>query len=374
MAAAGCLLAASQAHASPYSDFNIGISLRNSGNCDGAIPRLTAALQAPDLLANLRPIAFLVRGFCEAQLKHDEQAIADYGQAIALEPQRMEAYLERGFAYGRRKEFDAAAADFSMAVRLRPDLPDAYSGLIYLHIAQKKYDDLVADYDKLVALDQNLENAYYDRSEAHALKGDLDAALDDADAIVSLDRHETLGFIARGRVYSHQARFARAEGAFDDALRLEPGNVPALFGKGVAQWSQDNFDDAVATLEALAPLSPKDGYTTLWLAIAHASAHKSNDGLKAWSQTVDRKTWPGPLVGLFAGESSPDAVLQAAQASDEVSRDNNLCEAQFYVAEWHLLRSETAAALPYLHQAAQTCPGNNLERETTSAELKRLKA
>jgi lipoprotein NlpI len=359
--------------ASAYSDFNTGVALRESDLCERAVPFFSSAIAEPDLLADLRPVAFLARGQCYSQLKKADLALADFNQAIALRPDYYDAFLARGMEYARKDAYDNAVSDVGAAIRIRPDLPKGYNGMAYLHMREKKYDDVVADFTKLVSLDIDLPEAYYFRANAYIRKGDLDAAMDDADKLVSIDRKWTLGFVMRGRIYQHQGRFSRAVDAFDDALELQQTNIQALFGKGVAQWSDGDFAKADTTLTALAPYSPKDAYPLLWLDIARFSNGKPDADLAKEAQTIDLKAWPGPLVSLYLGQSTPEAASQAAQEGEATDRDGRVCEAHFYIAEWQLQHQAKDAALTLLNQAVQDCPRENVERDAATVELKRLK-
>ena len=50
---------------------------------------------------------------------HDK-AIADFTEAIRLNPKDAEAYYSRGGAYGEKGDYDKAIADFTEAIRLNP--------------------------------------------------------------------------------------------------------------------------------------------------------------------------------------------------------------------------------------------------------------
>jgi len=54
------------------------------------------------------------------------QAIADYSQAITLDPEHPAAYNNRGFIYYRTGDLDKAMIDFDQAIQLSPDEADAY--------------------------------------------------------------------------------------------------------------------------------------------------------------------------------------------------------------------------------------------------------
>ena len=53
-------------------------------------------------------------------MKEYDKAIADYTEAIRLEPAQPAAYFNRGNARLEKKEYDKAIADYTEAIRLEP--------------------------------------------------------------------------------------------------------------------------------------------------------------------------------------------------------------------------------------------------------------
>jgi tetratricopeptide (TPR) repeat protein len=49
-----------------------------------------------------------------------DQAIADYNQAIRLDPKDTKAYYNRGMAWEKKRSLQAALADFKMHSQLAP--------------------------------------------------------------------------------------------------------------------------------------------------------------------------------------------------------------------------------------------------------------
>ena len=54
------------------------------------------------------------------------KAIADYTEAIRLDPKYKQAYTNRGVSYAKKGEYDKAIADFTEAIRLNPTQPMSY--------------------------------------------------------------------------------------------------------------------------------------------------------------------------------------------------------------------------------------------------------
>ena len=61
-----------------------------------------------------------------------DKAIADYNEAIRLDPKDAAAYDNRGNAWQAKGEYDKAIADYNEAIRLDPKDADAYNGRAWL--------------------------------------------------------------------------------------------------------------------------------------------------------------------------------------------------------------------------------------------------
>ena len=56
-----------------------------------------------------------------------EQALADYTQALELDPEYAMAYNNRGLTYGKIGKYEQALADFNRALELEPEYATAYN-------------------------------------------------------------------------------------------------------------------------------------------------------------------------------------------------------------------------------------------------------
>ena len=74
----------------------------------------------------------LERGNAAMDQHDNDTAIAEYTDAIRLDPKSDAAYHNRGNAYADKGEYAKAIADFNQAIRLAPDDPDNYTNLSWL--------------------------------------------------------------------------------------------------------------------------------------------------------------------------------------------------------------------------------------------------
>ena len=99
--------------------------------------------------------AYDIRGEVYEKNRDYDKAIADYTEAIRLNPKHADAHYGRGTAYRRKGAYGEAIRDFTETVRLNPKHADAYygRGIAYRHAGE--YDKAIADYSEAIRLNPN---------------------------------------------------------------------------------------------------------------------------------------------------------------------------------------------------------------------------
>ncbi|GLR89448.1 tetratricopeptide repeat protein [Bradyrhizobium iriomotense] len=139
----------------------------------------------------------------------------------------------------------------------------------------------------------------------------------------------------------------------------------ALRSLGYAHFCQGDF--AAAALDLQETVDGTDAYPTLWLYLARARIGRQDAKRELEQRAAELKPeWPSPVVKLFLGQSTPEAMVAAADKPVE------RCEAQFYLGQWHLLRDARSNAIEALRNAVESCPKNLILYAGALAELKRL--
>jgi rhomboid protease GluP len=54
------------------------------------------------------------------------------------------------------------------------------------------------------------------------------------------------------------------------------------------------------------------------------------------------------------------------------NNDDERCEANFYIGEWHLISGVESKAIDFLRYAAENCPSQFIEYKGAVAEINRL--
>src|SRR5258705_5132973 len=93
---------------------------------EARISGCTTAIQSGRWSGNDLAPAFFNRGLAYSRKGDTDRAIADYSEAIRLNPKHAKSYLGRGSAYLRKADWDRAIADYTEAIRLDPKNAPAY--------------------------------------------------------------------------------------------------------------------------------------------------------------------------------------------------------------------------------------------------------
>ena len=81
------------------------------------------------------------------------KAIADYSEAIRLNPSDAIAYNSRGSAYRETRELDNSIADYNEAIRLDPKYTIAYNNRGKAYEQKGENDKAIADFTEAIRLD-----------------------------------------------------------------------------------------------------------------------------------------------------------------------------------------------------------------------------
>jgi len=96
--------------------YTTGVKLASQGKLEEAIAEYSEAIR---LEPRLVP-AYYIRGVTYAQLGQYERAVQDYDEAIRLNPQYAQAYYSRSAAYIKLGQMERATQDYREAIRLDP--------------------------------------------------------------------------------------------------------------------------------------------------------------------------------------------------------------------------------------------------------------
>jgi lipoprotein NlpI len=202
---------------------------------------------------------------------------------------------------------------------------------------------------------QNLAVSYYNRGNAYFKKGDLDRAIADYNEAIRLNPKDFDNFTNRGLVYMHKGDFDRAIADYNEAIRLDPKSSIAYRRRGLVNLYSGSLPQAWDDLNQSRALNRKDAYAALWLDIAN-NRNKLPSQLAGATTQLDMTMWPAPIVRLYLGQLTVEAVFAAADDPSAYTRNSRFCEANFYIGELELRGGAKDKAAHFFQLAALDCP------------------
>jgi tetratricopeptide (TPR) repeat protein len=241
---------------------------KEDGDTDQSARACTAIIQAKkETTANMAK-AYNYRGHVYF-LKDPKRALADFNEAIRLNPTNAWFFIRRANLYLGNvglNDYDRALADFTEVIQLRPDLGYNYRAGVYVrkgdydravadydqavrfkpkdtllleyradaYVGKKDFGGAIAAYDDLIKLDPTRAHSLQGRGHAYYEKGDYDRAISDYDQAIALAQTGLL-FYYLGQAYAEKGDLSRAVADYDRAVKIDPGFSAAIIARGNAQ-------------------------------------------------------------------------------------------------------------------------------------------
>jgi len=185
-------------------------------------------------------------------------ALEDFTQAIRLDPNNTWSYHGRGAAYVHRKrDANRGIDDLNIAIRLNPNNSHAYfdRGCAYLYL-REDYDRAIEDFTRSINIKDDFANVYTDRAEAYRFKKDYVRALEDINKSIQLDPNNIWSFIRRGSIYKDQKNYDRAMEDFNQAIRLDGNFADGYANRANTYREMKNYNRALEDFNKAIQLNP----------------------------------------------------------------------------------------------------------------------
>lgn len=339
-----------------------------------------------------------------------DHALAERNILIDMRGRRLEDYLERSALRRDFGDLDGAIGDLDAAIGTGAGSYDAFLNRGLLRRAKGDSDGALADFAKAISLKPEGDplksidpRAHVARGETLLAAGHADAAKAEFDDMIKRSPDSSPGYASRGMLALFVPGDAAAAATdLDTAVKksFENRDSARLFNEGFREAMQEEFHESAPEepwrpeVAPNVPFAPTIYYYVVWRHLAHQRA--GQDDSEAFSKDLDkfdfksltevasappertlqRVTWPAPVLALFAGKTTPDIVRRTAAAEPAPAvRRQQQCEADFFLAEYSLFnKNGELDAQKLLRAAVDECPQGAREKVFAKLELERLSA
>lgn len=167
-------------------------------------------------------------------------------------------------------------------------------------------------------------------------------------SMVRLQPTSARAYVRRGMARFKLGEIQGAIADFDYAEQLEPAIAPYLWQRGLAYYYAERYDDGIRQFERDLHVNAHDVEETLWryLCIAQSQGFdQARATLLPWGN--DSRPIMRPIYDLFAGQSTPEAVLKAGQQLDPRA----VFYAYLYLGLYAEAQHDPATARQFIHHA-----------------------
>jgi tetratricopeptide (TPR) repeat protein len=227
--------------------------------------------------------AYTLRGRIDERTGQYEKALTDYGIALALMPNEIEANFNRGVAAYRLKRFDLAKPDFKKVLSIKStetntiyfrstnnestdkiftaqssisDLVYNYLGLIETSL--KQYDSAIFYFNSAISINANADY-YAHRGLAYQAKGDHEKALLDFNHALQLEPGHAVSKNNLAALKKKEGNYADAEKLLMEAKSSNPKAPNHFSDIAMLQMENGRYKEAILNFDSAITNAPKDG-------------------------------------------------------------------------------------------------------------------
>jgi tetratricopeptide (TPR) repeat protein len=237
-------------------------SLRRRGAASAGRRDFASAIADFDQAIKLEPNDpenYYQRGMVRFQTREAALALSDFDQALQLKPDHAPALVERGTVRLARNDRTGANADFDAAIKAQPGDSAIALRVAQSFISTRHFEGAIERYDYWIATfpkDNHMALALNGRCWARAVTNQgLDKALADCNAALKVTSDSQL-LDSRGLVWLRRGETDKAIADFKASLELQPRSAMTLYGLGIAKVRKGKKAEGEHDMQAAAAITP----------------------------------------------------------------------------------------------------------------------
>jgi len=234
-------------------------------------------------------VVYVNRGFAYLSKGDYSRALADFNQAIQLQPNFTDAYFNRSVVYLLQQDYDLALTDLNRVIQFRPDFALAYAKRGSVYFFKDDYDHALKDINRAIQLQADSELFYSMRGEVYAKQNDFDHAIADFNQVIKLQPKLADGYRSRGRSYEEKKDYDHAIADYTQAIKLEPNNADPYNSRGWTYAQKGDCDRAIVDLNQAIKLQPDEASYYDSRGFAYAGKREYSLALSDYNQALKLK-------------------------------------------------------------------------------------
>ncbi len=302
--------------------------------------------------------AYLLRSVIRDAVGKFQEAAADAEQALRLQPKNATAFFLQGTALIHLGRLANAIPLIDAAILLRPGYPEALTARGNIELLEGKWDSALSRYQLALKNDPHLEAAYYGSAQAYISQGNTIQAVESVSTLLSVRGANYGALLLRGKLNSFLGKLSAAVEDFSAAIALDPKNPEALVFRARAYVNLGRADEAVADCDHALEQKPQSSEIYLVRALAYSLYRNPIRALKDFDAAIALN--PKEATSYTARARFKLRIVDFAGAIRDLTTATTLSDndaGAFYLLGYiKFLQFNYAAALAALNKAIAVNP------------------
>jgi tetratricopeptide (TPR) repeat protein len=197
------------------------------------------------------------RGTVYEAIGDRERAIADYQEAICLEPNKALSWINLADLYKRQGDLQQAMSCYSHAIHEEPDNPLCWLGLARLLKQTGQCDAAMAALSTVFNPRKPNLLGLFVRADIEQCLGNIQGAITDYNQAIRMNPSDTQTWLDLAKLYKDAQEYDNAAATLSKILDREPTDLPARISRANLYQKLGDADKAVAEASKAIQLHPK---------------------------------------------------------------------------------------------------------------------
>jgi tetratricopeptide (TPR) repeat protein len=182
-----------------------------------------------------------------------DQAIADIDRAILIDSNIAEYYNEKGNIYYDNNLFDEAFLSYQKAIELDKKLVNSILQLSNIEVGLGNYELAMEMVNEALRIEPMNPEGYYLKGFIYLDKSDTSLAISSFRTAIEVDPDHYNSYIMLGKLYDTKEHDFAGD-YYDNALRIRPNSIEALYNKGMFLQRVEKYEEAYAIYDKIIEL------------------------------------------------------------------------------------------------------------------------
>jgi tetratricopeptide (TPR) repeat protein len=302
-----------------------------------------------------------------------QRAIEYYNKYLSTTTDNISAYLNRGDLLQQAGKIDAAIADYNQALKLNPDYVWALNnrGWIYYSIKDNT-EKALADFNRASSADPEYYWTYMNRAAVYEYLGNWQKAEEDYNWAHDLKPDAYIVIMRQGECFLRQGKIKEALNRLNTSLnKATSAKLPLIYHDiAMAHVAIGQFEEAYEALKKISlKLHPHPFYPAALKHLCMLKSGQSPDptNLQKYADKEKSRPWLSKIVRCWRGLDIAEKEI------DKMTGEREICESGFYLGMYALIFEKNPnKALAFLKKSAGTNAHLHNEFIVSKLTLKRI--